>query len=310
MRRLTLLLCCSVLPTLARGGESCVVVSDGSVRLKDLAPPGFVFGGESTVSGEAVLFAAPSVGATRWVSGEERGRLLQRAGLREPVPGICLRSSSRQLTAEELRVAMLALFDKSQFPDGVEVEVVEWSRYPIPDGRVEFSLVAMPRPAGQMPVLWRGYLRTPDGKSVPIWAKAKLTTHREVAITTRPLPAGHKIEESDYVMENRAVFPALAPAAAPEQIKGKILKHAVKTGIVLGSSDLTTPVAVMAGQVVKVEALEGAVRLRVEAIAETAGRTGETVWLHGASPGRRFRGVVTDEGQVRAIANSERTVGR
>ncbi|MBI4902009.1 MAG: flagellar basal body P-ring formation protein FlgA [Acidobacteria bacterium] len=288
-------------------GQDCVVVADGVVRLKDLAPSGTLLAnslGEDR--GDDFLFFAPVAGTTRWVSSEERTRLLNRRGVEKAaVPGICIRSASRVVDPDELRLAMLQAFaSNAAFKAQVKVEVIDWSRYPTPDGRIEFSLSALPRRVdGAQPVLWKGWVRLPTGRSVPVWAKAKLTTDCIVATALRSHPSGHRLGEADFAVERREVFPTqvLLAKGPPTKIAGRLLRHAVKSGDILTAQDLMEPVAVQSGQVLAAEVQEGAVRLKVEVIAETKGRIGDTIWLHSSSGGRRFRGTVLSDEQVRVV---------
>src|SRR5687768_4845058 len=86
------------------------------------------------------------------------------------------------LPADELTVAQIktAMFQSLQ-QDDVEIEVVDYSRYPAPSGTLVFDraalLPAIDANAGRI-VFWRGRIDHGDTRTTSVWARVRLVVTR------------------------------------------------------------------------------------------------------------------------------------
>src|SRR5207253_1266666 len=81
-----------------------------------------------------------------------------------------------------------------------QIEVLDFSRYPVPSGQVEFPKSGLGKPsqaAPEAPVLWRGRLIYDKGRSVPIWAKVRILVETRVITATVDIERGQIIRAGD-----------------------------------------------------------------------------------------------------------------
>ncbi len=68
--------------------------------------------------------------------------------------------------------------------------------------------------------------------------------------------------------------------------------------MVITQDAVQAPLVIKAGQTVTVQVISGSVLLSVNAVAQQAGRIGDTILLTNPSSGRRFSAQVTAQGPV------------
>jgi hypothetical protein len=125
---------------------------------------------------EASIGYSPVPGATRLVSAAEITRIANahRVQLDAPV-SLCFKRKVQVLDSEVILRAM-----KAALPEA-SIELVEFSRSPVPIGEVEFPAGRLGRPPfgnHDAPVLWRGVVKDSD-RSYPVWARVKVASPQE-----------------------------------------------------------------------------------------------------------------------------------
>jgi hypothetical protein len=174
----------------ARAGN-CQVVAGSRILGRDLAAAVPELAG---LDPEAAIAPAPLAGVERVLHTEEVARIALEYAL--PPPGrtieACFVRKTSILTPEQLNITVqLALrpdrAERTPVPFHVppqvppRVELLDFSRYPVPDGTLEF-----PRGALTASGVWHGRVMTPEGRSVPVWVRVKVTD----PVTGSPIPLG------------------------------------------------------------------------------------------------------------------------
>src|SRR5256885_11100107 len=130
---------------------ACLPVTGDRIVARDVAAVTPAF---AALDPELALAFAPLPGVQRNLGGPELVRIASRFGLKlSSAPDICFEVPTRKLTRDEVLAAMQAAL-----PD-VEIELLDMSRYPIPEGSVSFAragLNAFPLLTAESAVLWRG----------------------------------------------------------------------------------------------------------------------------------------------------------
>ena len=184
---------------------------------------------------------------------------------------------------------------------GAKLEIVEMSRFPVPEGEVFFPASGLQRSASS-PLLWRGYVNYGSDRKFSIWARVNLIVRATRVLATESLRAGQLIRPEQIRVEQYE-GPPLDPgfAATADQVEGRMLRGFIAAGSALKTANLEAPREITRGEVVTVEVHNGAAHLTMQARAESSGRRGETVQLLNESSGKHFRATV--EGVGRAVVN-------
>jgi len=285
-------------------GDGCIPVDGERIRASDLARalPAF-----SAVPAEETFGYAPAPGARRIFAMQELARLAERYGIRLAAgSGICFERAMETLSADRVLMAIRAALNR----EDARVELLDFSRYPAPRGELEFPRAGLGRPAaGQRPaaVLWRGRLRYDGSRSVPVWARVRISIPCTRLVAAEHLPAGRPIQAGQVRLESGEMFPLSEAAIGTlEEAAGKLPRRSIRAGSVLFASLLEAAKEVERGEEVSVEVLSGGAQLRFRARAETAGRRGDLILVKNPSNGRRLTARVDGEGRVVIDANSER----
>jgi flagella basal body P-ring formation protein FlgA len=284
------------LAAVAAGAGPCVRIPSDRVLARDLAPalPEF-----AAADGGADLGPAPRAGVVRHLLPADTRRLAARAGVRlDEAPGVCLERVSQTLTAERVRAAIEGILPEAR------IELLDFSRYPLPVGELEFRRETMPAVAAESgAILWRGVLRTGPAASVPVWARVRLKTKRSILTAARALPAGVAISPADVRVETTEGPALREPPARIEDLAGMAPRRTIQPGEVIQLRMLRPAADIRAGQQVDVEVESGGVRLRLTGRAESEARQAEPVWVRLEEGNRRIRGIAAGKGMV--IVNAE-----
>ncbi len=273
----------------------CLPLEGDRVLARDLARLAPEF---ASVAPEEVAGLAPSFGARRVFEPPELARLARRWGVAIEKPAvICFERVTRILTGDAVRAA---LRQSLGIPEA-KVELADFSRLPVPAGRLEFprSGLAVPAIGRADEVLWRGRVVAEGGRSVPVWARVRMSVRRPRPVARVPLAAGRAVEMDQVVLEEREEFPLPAPDGFTlEQVAGRRPRRAIPAGQAILPAALMPVREVEAGQTVAVEVTSGAARLSFEGKAETAGRAGDAIVVRNPASGRKFRAVVEGKGRA------------
>ncbi|MCZ2148356.1 MAG: flagellar basal body P-ring formation chaperone FlgA [Bryobacterales bacterium] len=283
---------------------SCVLVQGDSILDSDLES---VLGGASTQAAGRPLMRAPVAGARRWIGAEELTRLsgVRPAEMRIPPQGICVERAARHLDESLLRECLR----KAIQDDTVSVEILDFSRYPLPEGQLQFlrsGLMAPPSARPDRAVLWRGRVLSDDRRTTPVWVRLRIHAERDLPVAARDLIPGKPLAREDIMVSRQRIFPLQITFADAGQALGQTVRRRVAAGEPLLASVLKKRRTVEGGDAVTAEVDHAGIRLRLPAIAETGGRDGEFIWLKPAKGGRRFRGRIQEHGLVIVEAESDK----
>jgi hypothetical protein len=174
--------------TLAARAENCRVVAGSRILGRDLAAAALEFAG---LDPEAGIAPAPLPGVERVFHPEELARIAREHAL--PPPGraleVCFVRKTVTLSSAQLASSIEEALrgDRAASSPGApdyippHVEILDFSRYPVPQGTLEF-----PRGALAASGLWHGRVVTPEGRSTPVWVRVKVTD----GATGAPVPLG------------------------------------------------------------------------------------------------------------------------
>lgn len=290
-----------------RAGAVCVPVQGEQILVRDLALvlPAF----ESAPPDQVVSFA-PLPGAQRVFKAKEVWMLSRRLGVNlDPtsVKDTCFVREAIPLNAEDIQKAM-----QLAIGGGAEIEVVEFSRYSLPAGRLEFRLSGASRispvMADDTPIFWRGRLVPESGShSFPVWAKARITLPRMTLAAKTELPQGHVLvaEDISTTPAQRSPFRDEFVLKAEAAI-GKKLKRGMKAGEPFAAASLEEPKVVMEGEYVHVVSTDGEAQVSFEARAQTGGRKGDIILIQNPLNGHSFHSRVIEKGKVEAVASLQK----
>lgn len=300
--RLMLLLFCLILEA-----SACTAIEGERILARDLAKtiPAFL-----AVEPESDFGPAPVPGVKRILS---RSQLARFAAAREVVPqdlpeSLCL---ERILAVLDPAVLLLKIEDAARelFPaDRVRVEMLDYIRYPLPGGILNFRRSGVLGGAGRAfdsPLIWRGTLTTKAKRSLPVWVKAKVLLHRPCWSAKADLSAGMLVAEEQFERSMLWLNPFLAASdcAAPGD-KTTRLRRSVRVGQPLLRSDLATIPPVRRGESVQASLEVASASLSFDAVAEMDGAEGQSVFIK--RDGRRLRARVTGPGSVQVTPGSSK----
>ncbi|MBB5373758.1 flagellar basal body P-ring formation chaperone FlgA [Acidocella aromatica] len=133
-----------------------------------------------------------------------------------------------------------------------------------------------------------------------LYVSVTVAQSEAVVVTAHPVVAGQTLAAGDLVMRREPVqlFAGRQIYADPAQLVGASVMMSLAAGMVITQDSVQAPLVIKAGQTVTVQVISGGVLLSVNAVAQQAGRIGDTVLLTNPSSGRRFSAEVTAHGPV------------
>jgi flagella basal body P-ring formation protein FlgA len=289
----------------AAAGE-CVRVDHQLVLATDLA--GTVPAFAQADPGLVIAFA-PSPGVTRLLSAASLSLAARKGQIPDaeiPVEGVCVQRSVRTITEQEFRAAMIAALHD----EGVELGVVDYSRYAAPNGPLTFPLTGLdapPRAASDSPVLWRGHVSYDRTSTMQVWARVRVSVLRPVCVAAETIAPGTPIARAQVTLTQRRVFPfrPVASPVDPDRVAGMTARKTIPAGQEIAANDLIVPLDVRAGDTVQVTVVSGNAVIRLDAIASSGGRKGDAIVLRNPATHASFRAVV--DGNDRAVIRARKS---
>ena len=282
-----------VLAALAAAAAQCLPVLGERIRAGDMARAAPAFAG---IAPELDLGSAAAAGARRTYGAAELARLARRYGLSvEAGLEACFVRPVETLTGERVAAALRAAMPAAR------IEVLDFSRQPIPPGELRFPLSAPPaeRAGGSAP-LWRGVVSAPGRDDFPVWAKARIEVSGKRAIAAEALAPGRPIERCQLREE-----PYEGPSGLPDlsQVVGRVPRRPIAAGAAIEAEWLDSPAEVVRGERVRVEIRSGRARLLLEGEAQSSGKRGDVVGVRNPANGTILRATVVDRGRVIVAAD-------
>ena len=281
----------------APSSTGCLPVETDRIVARDLAAALPAFG---TLAPDTPLSYAPAPGSRRVFRTAELERLAARHGLSSAgLTDICFSRPTDLLTADRLLAAMHAA---PGFSDA-RIEILEFSRTPVPRGEIEFRREGMVGSESTNGVLWKGCVRYGASHRFAIWARAKISVTLARVVAAENLPQGACITSSQVRLEEYAgLMPRQGLAQSLDQVVGRVLRRSVTSGAPIYLQQLDEVKDIGKGDEVTIHVSSGSARMTFVGRAETAGRVGENISVRNVSSGRTFRARVEAKGAATVIA--------
>jgi flagella basal body P-ring formation protein FlgA len=214
-----------------------------------------------------------------------------------PTPG------TRVLSPDALQMAMRKALD----PVDAEIEIIEASHFPAPDGEIEFSWKDLVPPASPGAASrWRGFVRHEGDRRFAIWAVVRITASCRRVVATTALRPGEPVRTDQVREETYQGFPLTQNLSwGLGSVVGRAVLRSVSAGGRITPEMLVEPVLVAKGSPVVAEYLSGTIQLRVPAIAERAGRMGDVIAVRNRSSQKILAARVSGQGRVTVDKNGE-----
>jgi len=278
----------SLLAALAPASAQCLPVSGERILAGDMARAVPAFAG---MAPELALGYAPAPGSRRTYGAPELARLARRYGLAvDPGKQACFMRSVETLTRERVEAALRASIPAAR------IEVVEFSRQPIPPGDLRFPVSGLPADeAARSPLLWHGAVSAPGQSDFPVWAKVRIQVSGKRVTATEALAPGRPIERAQLREE-----PYDGPPGLPDlsQIVGRVPRRPIPAGAAIERQWLDAPADVVRGERVRVEIRSGQARVLLDGEAQSSGRRGEVIGVRNPSNGKILRVTVAARGRA------------
>jgi flagella basal body P-ring formation protein FlgA len=279
---------------MARAG--CIAVPTDRILARDLRDSlPFL----ADVNPETTLGFAPRPGVQRILSGRDLVLIARKLGLdgSGSFSGICVERAVRTISRDEMTAALRSAIGQTN----VELELMDFSREPLPPGRLEFNSAQLDRPHGEDPgvaVIWRGVMRYDRQSSMPVWAIVKVSTACVFLRAARDIPAGAVIDATQVNEVPGRRFPSGSPPIEAGTVLGKIARHRIPAGQRFFAGDLNEPSEISRGDTVHVTVVVGSATLLLDAIAQSSGKKGESILVHNPVTGKTFRAEVEEKGKA------------
>jgi flagella basal body P-ring formation protein FlgA len=267
----------------------CLAASAGSdwVVARDLAPG---FPGLAAVDPETPLAPAPLAGVRRVFRVAELRRLA--LGLKveaAPEQDVCIERRTAPLDPAAVLEAL-----RRQLPRA-RIEIVEYSRQPVPEGDLEFPLSGLRgTPADGF---WSGSVRYAGGRRFPVWVKVKAAVSEARVVAATALVPGRPIAAGQLRLETGEFFPQPGVMAdSIDEVAGQVARIAVARGVAIRRQWLDPPREIARGDAVLVEAQVGGAHVKLECVAEGPGSTGQFIPVRNPVSGKRFTARVEGKG--------------
>jgi len=277
---------------------ACVPVEGDRILARDLAAAEPAF---ARWPPESELGYSPAPGLRRVLRAAELSRLAARQQLdAEGLTDICVDRPTAPLVPEVLQAA-LAL---AAGGPGASVEILDWSRYAVPRGPLEFPrTAAVPEGTGpQAPVLWKGYVKYGERGRFSIWARARIAVRATRVSALTDLAIGRPIRAEQLRLDTVRVSPFAAQTAGSlSDVVGRIPRRPIAAGSPILAGQLELPLEIHAGDPVMVRVTSGRAGLKLEALACGEGRRGDFIPVKNPVTGKTFRARVESAGKVSVI---------
>jgi flagella basal body P-ring formation protein FlgA len=278
---------------------ACIGVPSSNILARDLATTVPLL---RALDPGTIISFAPFPGTVRVLSSHDVVLTARRYGLAFPAgetaPTVCVERIVRALSPEEVRAALLLALDAAD----VRLEVLAFSKQPLPPGRLEFPRAGLNRPPGNDPaaaVFWRGQLIYDDKRSLVVWAKVRISVDHEILIATQTIPKGAVIRTDQVATARIRQFPSIEPAGGPPLVAaGKVARRTLPAGQPIVAGELDDLEDVLRGDTVHVQAIDGGASIRFDATAQSSGKKGEIIVIHNPSSGRNFRALIEGREKV------------
>ncbi len=269
---------------------ACIQVDRDRILAADL--PAETFG---QLERDLVVAPSPMPGVRRTFSVHELTALAERNGLPLSVPllSICFERAMAPLAVNRIQEAMASSLGQSD----ARIEILDYSRQPVPSGELAFPLASLRPPADRSnsPAFWRGSVKFGVQHTIGVWASVRITATRSVLVAKREIHAGGVVSADDLAILARDVFPLTPHLDSETGAVGRVARKTIPAGLPLSEELFDIAPDITAGQIVHVVAGTGAARITFDAVARSSGRKGDRILLVNPESHRTFRAFVDEK---------------
>ncbi len=245
----------------------------------------------ASLAPETDVGLAPAPGVVRTFSPAELRQLAARFQIKAvPPAGVCFERRVAPLDPAALQTVL-----ERELP-GSHVEIVDYSRAPVPQGSLEFPHTGLRAAPGG--AFWYGSVHYAKTRQFAIWVRINATFAAKRIVAATPLRAGETLGAAMLMEKTIPEFPADGFAASIDEVAGQTLRHSVAAGEAIRTVWLEPPKLVIRGEIVSVEVRRGGAHLKLEGFAQASGAAGETIPVLNPLSHRTFRARVKGKGIV------------
>lgn len=287
----------AALPALqaAPDSASCRAVEGDRITAADLAAvlPAF-----AAIPADTVFGYAPQPGAYRSIEPAELTRFAAAHGLHyHGIDNVCFEPALHELEPLVIEESIRESLNDMSI-SGAEIEVIEYSKFRVPAGKLIFPAESLPAYAPANTAIWNGFVEH-NHHRYTVWARVKITVAQTRVVAAVSLRAGQHIEASNLRLEEVRVFPAHGTLLkSVSDGAGMLAKRYLNAGTPLSMADVMEPWDVDRGEMVTVRVQSGAAVLTLEAEAQADGRSGQSIDFRNATTGKVFRAKITGKGRA------------
>jgi flagella basal body P-ring formation protein FlgA len=273
----------------------CRAIEGARITAADLAEvlPAF-----AAVAPEAVIGYAPQPGAYRNIEPEELTRFAAAHGMEyHGIATVCFEPALEELDPSRIEASLRESLKGMAIPNA-DLDIVEYSKFRVPSGRLSFPIESLPAPSSGNTAIWNGFVEH-EHRRYPVWARVRIVVPLTRVVAVGNLRAGQKVESGDVRIETVGIFPTRSLALQSlSDCVGMLARRYLTAGTPVSAADLMPPYDVDRGDIVTVEVQSGGAVLVLEAEAQASGREGQSITLRNSTSGKIFRAKITGKGRA------------
>jgi flagella basal body P-ring formation protein FlgA len=209
-------------------------------------------------------------------------------------------SACHQVGAQDIEAAIRS--SSTELPEGLQIEVLDYSRGPALNGPLSFALNSTIPAAPDGSSVLHGHIDAGAGRLQPVWARVRLTSLRSALVARQDIEAGSVLTDDQW--ERRQMWLAYpeshgsSTGLGKDRPTGARLKRGVRSGEVINPAWLDVPPDIRRGQIVDLHVQAGAAHLRLQGVALNNARRGESVEIRVADRGPGLTAIVSGPGSA------------
>jgi flagella basal body P-ring formation protein FlgA len=186
--------------------------------------------------------------------------------------------ATHPLDRETVLRAMRKTLDARPERADANIEIVDLSHFPVPDGDIEFDWKGLTPPAsGQGPARWRGFVRHDVDHTYSIWAVVRLTALCNRILAVQAIRPGDPITASQLQEEPYEGFPSEGCNGSVSNVIGKVATRTIQANTPITGVMLALPASVLKGEQAVAQYRDDQVSLTLPVIVERNGRIGDVI---------------------------------
>lgn len=279
----------------AAQSATCREVHGDRITAADLAALLPVF---AALPPETIFGYSPQPGSYRNVEPAELTRFAAAHGIQfHGIETVCFEPALSELEPMVIEESIRASLNAMSI-ENAEIEVVEYSRFRVPPGKLTFPVESFPAYAAANMAIWNGFVEH-EHHRYSVWARVKITVAQTRVVAAASLRAGERIDAGDLRLEEVRAFPARGTLLkSVSDAAGMLAKRYLNVGAMLTAADLMLPWDVGRGDMTTVQVRSGGAVLTLEAEAQADGRTGQSIDFRNATTGKTFRARIIGKGRA------------